>query len=354
MYAPFDGTVVEKQGEEGEIISPTAMSSSLGRTAVVTIANLEKMDVETDISEDLLSRIALGQPAEVSVSAIPSKRYRGRLRQVIPMGDRTRGTVKVKVEILDPDDKLFPELAATVHFLPSETGQQPGRRAARILFVPKSAVFQENGHDYRLGRRAKNDCSASSGSRWRRPPTTWRGSSRASKPGESVVLEPAQDSARERDRSDRRVTAPARRPAKGSWSMAEMPSIVLRGVDKEYRRDEFRIPVLVDLDLTVEEGEFLALMGPSGSGKTTLLNLIAGLDRATRGEVIVHGQDLGELSEVADHPLAGQQRRVHLPDLQPDPGADRVRERRAAALADAPLAAQAARECHDGAARSSA
>ena len=83
-------------------------------------------------------------------------------------------------------------------------------------------------------------------------------------------------------------------------------------------------------------------MGPSGSGKTTLLNLIAGLDRATRGEVIVHGQDLGELSEVADHPLARQQRRLHLPDLQPDPGPDRVRERRAAAAAHAPLAAQAA------------
>ena len=74
-------------------------------------------------------------------------------------------------------------------------------------------------------------------------------------------------------------------------------SIVLEGVSKEYRRDEFRIPVLVDLDLTVEEGEFLALMGPSGSGKTTLLNLIAGLDRATRGRVIVHGEDLGGLSD---------------------------------------------------------
>jgi putative ABC transport system ATP-binding protein len=79
--------------------------------------------------------------------------------------------------------------------------------------------------------------------------------------------------------------------------MAAMSSIVLRGVHKEYRRDEFRIPVLVNLDVSVEEGEFLALMGPSGSGKTTLLNLIAGLDRATHGKVIVHGQDLGELSE---------------------------------------------------------
>jgi putative ABC transport system ATP-binding protein len=74
-------------------------------------------------------------------------------------------------------------------------------------------------------------------------------------------------------------------------------SIELHGVDKEYRRDEFVIPVLVNLDLAVAEGEFLALMGPSGSGKTTLLNLIAGLDQATRGEVIVHGEDLGGLSE---------------------------------------------------------
>jgi len=79
--------------------------------------------------------------------------------------------------------------------------------------------------------------------------------------------------------------------------MAENASIVLRQVHKEYRRDEFIIPVLSDLDLVVAEGEFLALMGPSGSGKTTLLNLVAGLDRPTHGEVIVHGQNLGELTE---------------------------------------------------------
>lgn len=74
-------------------------------------------------------------------------------------------------------------------------------------------------------------------------------------------------------------------------------SIVLRGVSKEYRRDQIRIPVLDHLNLVVDSGEFLALMGPSGSGKTTLLNLIAGLDRPTEGEIIVHGVDIARLSE---------------------------------------------------------
>lgn len=79
--------------------------------------------------------------------------------------------------------------------------------------------------------------------------------------------------------------------------MGKTFAIVLRGVSKEYRREQNRIPVLTELDLEVEEGEFLALMGPSGSGKSTLLNLIAALDRPSRGEVEVHGRGLGRMSD---------------------------------------------------------
>jgi putative ABC transport system ATP-binding protein len=71
----------------------------------------------------------------------------------------------------------------------------------------------------------------------------------------------------------------------------------LRSVDKEYRRDEFVIPVLVGLDLTIEQGEFLALMGPSGSGKTTLLNLIAGIDHPTSGRVAIGGEEITQMKE---------------------------------------------------------
>ena len=79
-------------------------------------------------------------------------------------------------------------------------------------------------------------------------------------------------------------------------------------------------------------------MGPSGSGKTTLLNLIAGLDRATGGEVIVQRPRPDRPVGVGPDPLAGQQRRVRVPDVQPDPGHVGVRERRATPLADPPLA----------------
>jgi putative ABC transport system ATP-binding protein len=78
-----------------------------------------------------------------------------------------------------------------------------------------------------------------------------------------------------------------------------MAMVEVAAVRKVYRRDTQEIPVLAGIDLTVPEGEFVALRGPSGSGKTTLLNLVAGIDRPTSGTVRVAGTDLGTLSENA-------------------------------------------------------
>ncbi|HXI30787.1 MAG TPA: ABC transporter ATP-binding protein [Vicinamibacterales bacterium] len=78
-----------------------------------------------------------------------------------------------------------------------------------------------------------------------------------------------------------------------------MALIELRDVTKSYRRDANEISVLDGVSITVDEGDFLGLMGPSGSGKSTLLNLLAGIDRPTRGAVRIGGTEVSALSERA-------------------------------------------------------
>ncbi len=147
IKAPFDGTVTKKGAELGETILLGGMGAASGRGSVATLADLDHLEVETDITETYLSRAVVGQPAEISVSAVPGRHYRGRLDRIIPMGDRTRGTIKVMVEVLDPDENLFPELVATVHFLPDKAVNNPNA-GKTFLFVPKAALVEENGHTH--------------------------------------------------------------------------------------------------------------------------------------------------------------------------------------------------------------
>ncbi|HLI35009.1 MAG TPA: ABC transporter ATP-binding protein [Terriglobia bacterium] len=75
------------------------------------------------------------------------------------------------------------------------------------------------------------------------------------------------------------------------------PVVEIQGLSKIFKRDSFEIPALENINLVIEEGEFLCLMGPSGSGKTTLLNIIAGIDRPTSGELRVLNEDVARVSE---------------------------------------------------------
>jgi RND family efflux transporter MFP subunit len=140
IYAPFDGTVVTKDAEKGESIMPGGMGASSGRGSVITLANLEELEVDTDVKEDYLGQLRKGQPAQIVVDAVPDYRYQGRLREIMPMGDRTRGVVKVKVAVLNPDERLFPELSATVHFLPEEKEGGENQSLEKGVFAPVAAI----------------------------------------------------------------------------------------------------------------------------------------------------------------------------------------------------------------------
>jgi RND family efflux transporter MFP subunit len=143
VRAPFNGTVISKDAELGESIMPGGMGEASGRGSVVTIADLEHLEVDCDVKEDYISRVTIGQPAEVAVDAVPDRRYKGRVRKVIPMGDRARATIKVKVEILDADERLFPEMSSTVFFLP-EASETSREIAEQRIFCPSDALVAES------------------------------------------------------------------------------------------------------------------------------------------------------------------------------------------------------------------
>jgi RND family efflux transporter MFP subunit len=143
IRAPFDGTVISKDAEVGESILPGGMGEASGRGSVVTIADLEHLEVDTDVKEDYIGRIRDGSPAEVVVDAVSDRRYNGRVRKVIPMGDRARATIKVKVAILDADERLFPNMSATVYFLPEVQEHDAPSEQPRV-FCSSAAIREDN------------------------------------------------------------------------------------------------------------------------------------------------------------------------------------------------------------------
>lgn len=136
IRAPFNGTVISKDAEVGESILPGGMGEASGRGSAVTVADLDHLEVECDVKEDYIGRIAPGQSAEVAVDAVPNVRFQGKVRKVIPKGDRARATIKVKVSIVDSDERLFPDMSATVYFLSAES--------ATAAETPSRRVFCEN------------------------------------------------------------------------------------------------------------------------------------------------------------------------------------------------------------------
>ena len=104
------------------------MNISTSSGAIVALADLETLEVEADVAEANVAKVAGGQPAEVTVEAIPDRRYKAVLRQVIPTADRTKATVMVKVTILDKDKDLKPEMSAKVTFLEPERAHAGARR----------------------------------------------------------------------------------------------------------------------------------------------------------------------------------------------------------------------------------
>jgi len=142
VRAPFDGTIATKNTEVGEVISSVMMGQvggTLPTGAICTIVDLNTLEVEADVNEGSIAQLREGQPAEITVDAFPGQKWRGVLRQIIPTADRAKAIVKVKVKILDPGDRLLPEMSATATFLNTRRSDAELHETAK-LWVPAPAI----------------------------------------------------------------------------------------------------------------------------------------------------------------------------------------------------------------------
>ena len=141
LRAPTDGVVLAKLKEVGEIAVPGGFA---GSGDLIRLANLTDMRAEVDVNEADLARIGLGQPAQVTPDAYPDAKYDARVVKLYPQVDRQKGTLKVEVHILTPDDKLLPDMSARITFLqPPEAAQAQ----ETVVLVPSAAVHRTTAGD---------------------------------------------------------------------------------------------------------------------------------------------------------------------------------------------------------------
>jgi RND family efflux transporter MFP subunit len=143
IRAPFDGTVLTKNAEVGEIVAPFGASTT-SRAAVVTIADMNSLMIEADVSESNIDRIKTNQDCEIVLDAYPQKSYPGYVFKIVPTADRSKATVMVKVGFKEYDSRVLPEMSAKVSFL-SQPIDAKMLSEEKYLVVQTSAIRQENG-----------------------------------------------------------------------------------------------------------------------------------------------------------------------------------------------------------------
>ncbi|PTU33014.1 efflux RND transporter periplasmic adaptor subunit [Stenotrophobium rhamnosiphilum] len=149
MVAPFDGTVLSRSANVGDIVTPLA-SAADAKGAVLLIADLNSLEVDADVSESSLAQIKMGQPCEIVLDAYPDRRYRAEVRIIAPTVNRASATVTAKVRFLDRDPDVLPDMSARVAFLSQAVNADQQKP---VMAVSPTAIVEGEGgsHVFQIG-----------------------------------------------------------------------------------------------------------------------------------------------------------------------------------------------------------
>jgi HlyD family secretion protein len=145
IRAPVTGTILERAAEKGELVTSGFASTAEGgpQGLVVSLADLNDLQVELDIAQDDFAKLGPKQKGTVTVDAYPDLKWDGAIAEISPQANRAKATVQVKVQILNPDAHLRPDMNATVKFLAEENKQKTAQPEG--VFVPTPAIHDRSG-----------------------------------------------------------------------------------------------------------------------------------------------------------------------------------------------------------------
>ena len=140
IRAPVDGTILERNVEKGEFVTTGFVGDKGAKGYVVSMANLNDLQVELDINQNDFAKLGPKQPGSITTDAYgPDKKYHGFIEEVSPEANRQKATVQVKVRVEAPDRYLRPEMNASVAFYSPDQGSNHSE-ARPVITVPASAV----------------------------------------------------------------------------------------------------------------------------------------------------------------------------------------------------------------------
>jgi RND family efflux transporter MFP subunit len=160
IRAPFDGIVVSKDAQVGEMVSPISAGGGFTRTGIATIVDMNSNEIEVDVNEAYIARVVPDQKVTAILDAYPDWQIPSKVRTVIPTADRQKATVKVRISFIKLDPKILPDMGVKVTFLGDEPKKQAGA-VEPVATIPSSALRDDNGSkivylvkDNKLERRA--------------------------------------------------------------------------------------------------------------------------------------------------------------------------------------------------------
>jgi RND family efflux transporter MFP subunit len=143
IRAPFDGIVVSKDAQPGEMISPVSAGGGFTRTGICTIVDMESLEIEVDVNEAYINRVRSGQPVEAVLDAYPDWRIPAHVITPVPTANREKATVKVRIAFDQKDPRILPDMGVKVSFISTEAATS----TATFVEVPKSAVRRDGEQD---------------------------------------------------------------------------------------------------------------------------------------------------------------------------------------------------------------